>query len=625
MASKWPALLAAALLGLSSFAIPATSRANPTVCNTPTSKGAIVDSPARCEFFVHYDADDKKPDPRVVKNLQLGPDDRARSIAVIVGISKYKNPDFNIPAAHEDVVKLKSFLIDEQQFDEVIAIEDDKATIENIRYFLRKYAIDRTNIFKGKVRFLFAYSGHGVQVPFLGDGKQEFSSHPSVGLALSSLTRDDDYSNIYGLNELRPLFNDLAKNTFHFLALINACFGGDVFGDALAGGSSEPKDRGAYAITAGSDDKTVYSALNGQGSLFFQFLIDGVRSGDADHEGYDATVGKANAVADYQGIVRLGPLDDYLFGAIKRYIASHANLASDLQGNDHHWFGSVEPFGVRALGGFFFFLKVPQSVFTQSQITIPTGFFVPSKVQVDVGATTLSVDRIKGDGFDSLRSKDGTPVRGVDVAHFLGPIDWARVATQDIHFAYIKATQSTETVDSTFQSNWSATREAKIAHGAYHYYSFCAPPEAQFANLSHVVPQEPTMLPIAIDAELFPAQDNPNFGGPPMLAKESACAKSLGPSGVRDSLRRFADLIEQKYGMRPIIYGNDYLLDQVLTTEFTSQFPLWRAKLGLGSNPPRPPWTIWQYSQNAKIEGIRYGVDINVISSGHAANPSNLQ
>jgi len=178
-----------------------------------------------------------------------------------------------------------------------------------------------------------------------------------VGLALSGISRDDDYENIYGLNELRALFNDLAKNTFHFLALINACYGGDVFAEGISVSTNDISERGAHAITAGTDDKVVYSSRNGQGSLFFQFLMEGIRSGDADHAAQEATLGVPNSVKEYEGIVRLGELDGYLFTAIKKYIAANLPANNNLEGNNHHWIGSVEPFGVRAMGGFFLFSR----------------------------------------------------------------------------------------------------------------------------------------------------------------------------------------------------------------------------------------------------------------------------
>jgi len=166
-------------------------------------------------------------------------------------------------------------------------------------------------------------------------------------------------------------------------------------------------------------------------------------------------------------------------------------------------------------------------------------------------------------------------------------------------FAFIKATQSSRFRDLTFEENWARSKEAKVLRGAYHTFSFCIPPEEQFDALARVVPADPSMLPIAVDAELFPGQENSNVGG---QSEEADCVKSMGFGAVRASVKKFADLIKQKYGLNPILYGNDYVLDEVLTTELTSHFPLWRVRYGL-SNPPPPPWAIWQYTINGKNSG----------------------
>jgi len=119
-------------------------------------------------IFFHFEPDDKKPDPRVVRSLLLKPNERARSIAVVVGIGKYKKNEYNVAAAHTDVDKLKSFLVEDQHFDEVIVLEDDDASIQNIRYFLRKYAIDRTNSYRGKVRSCLRTPDMAFKFRFLG-------------------------------------------------------------------------------------------------------------------------------------------------------------------------------------------------------------------------------------------------------------------------------------------------------------------------------------------------------------------------------------------------------------------------------------------------------------------------
>jgi GH25 family lysozyme M1 (1,4-beta-N-acetylmuramidase) len=575
--------------------------------------GANVDSAARCPFIVQYLSDDGKPDPRVARNLKLAPGKLARSIALIVGISKYKNGRYDIPAAKDDVNDLKSFVINDQGFDEVIVLEEENATIENIRYFLRKYAMDRTNYYEGKVRFLFAYSGHGLAVPFYGDAQQPASRNPSVGLALAAAADEDDYQNLYGLNELRALFNDLAKNTYHFLALINACYGGDLF--SLQTPDQSPSvfnGRGAWAITAGPRDKVVYSAKDNHGSLFFQTIIRGVTTGDADHDAWSATQNLPDSVASLKGLVRLGALDSYLSTVMLKSI-DKGDLSDD-DGNSHHAIGSVEPSDVRASGGFFFFQHPVAPVTaafepTEFQAALHQGNgFAPSTNQLSVRVEPLPADRFAG-----LRAR-GAPVRGIDVSHAEGKIDWQAVARQNIGFAYIKATQSSSYSDKTFSDNWTAAKAAGIARGAYHVFSFCTDITAQFDAVRRIVPQDDTALPLAVDIELFPGQERSNVG---LLSSEAACAKAAGNAAIRERITAFAGMIELTYHQKPILYGNDYVLDTVLTTSATENMNLWRVKYGLRGSAPPPPWTIWQYSQNEKVDGITGRVDMNVLGGGN--------
>lgn len=45
------------------------------------------------------------------------------------------------------------------------------------------------------------------------------------------------------------------------------------------------------------------------------------------------------------------------------------------------------------------------------------------------------------------------PVRGVDVSHYQGDIDWQVLSGQNIQFAYIKATEGSSHTDEKFASN----------------------------------------------------------------------------------------------------------------------------------------------------------------------------
>ena len=63
-----------------------------------------------------------------------------------------------------------------------------------------------------------------------------------------------------------------------------------------------------------------------------------------------------------------------------------------------------------------------------------------------------------------------TTVKGVDVSHYDGTIDWATVKSSGIDFAFAKATESTNFIDPTFATNWSGMKTAGVVRGAYHFF-----------------------------------------------------------------------------------------------------------------------------------------------------------
>ena len=58
---------------------------------------------------------------------------------------------------------------------------------------------------------------------------------------------------------------------------------------------------------------------------------------------------------------------------------------------------------------------------------------------------------------------------GVDVSHWQGTIDWAKVKVAGKRFAYIKATESTDFVDNMYATNRAQAKAQGIKVGAYHF------------------------------------------------------------------------------------------------------------------------------------------------------------
>ena len=69
-------------------------------------------------------------------------------------------------------------------------------------------------------------------------------------------------------------------------------------------------------------------------------------------------------------------------------------------------------------------------------------------------------------------SREQYPIRGVDVSHYQGDIDWEVLSRQDIRFAYIKATEGSSHTDERFRENWDHAADTELKVGAYHFFSF---------------------------------------------------------------------------------------------------------------------------------------------------------
>ena len=67
-------------------------------------------------------------------------------------------------------------------------------------------------------------------------------------------------------------------------------------------------------------------------------------------------------------------------------------------------------------------------------------------------------------------------VRGLDISHYQGDIDWdklrnAQIQNAPLSFIFIKATEGTDLWDDNFNRNFHEARKNDITRGAYHYYS----------------------------------------------------------------------------------------------------------------------------------------------------------
>lgn len=188
--------------------------------------------------------------------------------------------------------------------------------------------------------------------------------------------------------------------------------------------------------------------------------------------------------------------------------------------------------------------------------------------------------------------RDRFPVRGIDVSHHQGKIDWQRVAADDVAFAVIKATEGGDHVDDAFATNLSEARAAGLAVGAYHFFTFCRPGADQAKNFISVVPRDQPLLPPVVDIE---------FGG--------NCPQRPSPEQLQAELSAFLGPVEAAFGKTAIVYVTDDAAEA-----YAGQIagrPHWRRSLAL--RPSHDNWIYWQYHNKGRVDGIEGDVDLNVL------------
>lgn len=192
----------------------------------------------------------------------------------------------------------------------------------------------------------------------------------------------------------------------------------------------------------------------------------------------------------------------------------------------------------------------------------------------------------------------GYSVRGVDVSHYQGEIDWEHFKDQGIEFAFIKATEGSSFVDEKFAENWEGARAAGLYAGAYHFFSFDSPPASQAEHFIAIAGDLSGSLPPVVDIEYYGDK------------RENPPAKASVVSGLRELL----EALEREYGVKPVIYTTYAVYNKYIRNQFL-EYPLWIRNVYYPPGDIGRQWTFWQYSDTGALGGTsgeEKFVDLNV-------------
>jgi lysozyme len=193
-------------------------------------------------------------------------------------------------------------------------------------------------------------------------------------------------------------------------------------------------------------------------------------------------------------------------------------------------------------------------------------------------------------------------LRGIDVSHYQGTIDWSRVKTAGIRFAYIKATQGASFVDPLVEKNVYGCAAAGIPFGLYHV--FLANTGA--AQLDNWKKTQARMgggdLPAWLDIE-------------PGSVTEETAAEAL-------------TMLQKGFTVADCVYASPSTIQAYLGDPGFLKYGLAIAQYTDAAAPnihPWPDWTFWQINSTGRVDGVLTQVDTDYFNGDDAALAALIQ
>ena len=131
-------------------------------------------------------------------------------------------------------------------------------------------------------------------------------------------------------------------------------------------------------------------------------------------------------------------------------------------------------------------------------------------------------------------------MHGIDVSRYQQRISWEAVGGMNVRgieldFAFIKATEGASRTDPFFKRNWRKAKEAGVVRGAYHFYIPWKSGRVQAEHFIKTVTLATGDLPPVLDVE--------------QLGKSTV-------SSLQKGIKEWLQIVEEYYGVKPIIYTN---------------------------------------------------------------------
>lgn len=199
---------------------------------------------------------------------------------------------------------------------------------------------------------------------------------------------------------------------------------------------------------------------------------------------------------------------------------------------------------------------------------------------------------------------DRSPVAcGIDVSRWQGEVDFGAVKESGIDFVILRVGYW-DVKDANFDTYYDGARDAGLDIGVYLYSYSESVADAELEAKS-----------------VLSWLDGRTLEYPVYYDIEDECQSELSNEARTELCLGFARVISEA-GYLPGVYANENWFNNYLVRDSLSHLPLWLAKWtedASASPDPGEPYGMWQYTDKGQVNGIKYGVDMNVCYEDYPA------
>jgi GH25 family lysozyme M1 (1,4-beta-N-acetylmuramidase) len=185
-------------------------------------------------------------------------------------------------------------------------------------------------------------------------------------------------------------------------------------------------------------------------------------------------------------------------------------------------------------------------------------------------------------------------MKGIDVSHYQGKIDWAKVAAAGYSFVMIAVTEGITYVDPNWLENYNGAKAAGLRVGFYH---FGHPNDNPVQEAQHFLATVKGVglgdLPVWYDIEV---------------------ADGRTKARITDSILQFTNDIKAQTGHDAGWYSNTNFISQFIDYSKVQHLKHWIASWG--KKPGMSIYYMWQESDSGTVPGIQGHVDIDETGNG---------